>query len=60
MGHFLCEAHRLCNLAQEETFLADVERRIDDYVASVSSVQGDGIYTQDPSGQRVLFAEMAN
>ena len=60
IGRFLCAAHRLWNLDQEETFLADVERRIDDYVADVISVQGEVLYTQDPSEQRVLFAEMTN
>ena len=60
MGRFLCEAHRLWNLDKEETFLADIERHIDDYVADVIKVQGEVLYTQDPSEQLVLFEEMAN
>ena len=59
MGRFLCEAHRLWNLDKEETFLSDIERHIDDYVADVSKVQGEVLYTQDPSEQLVLFEEMA-
>ena len=59
MGRFLCEAHRLWNLAEEETFLADIERHIDDYVAAVSKVQGEVLYTQNPSEQLVLFEDMA-
>ncbi len=60
MGRFLCEAHRLGNLDEEETFLSAIERRIDDYVADVIKAQGAVLYTQDPSEQLVLFAEMAN
>ncbi len=60
MGRFLCEAHRLWNLDKEETFLSDIERHIDDYVADVIKVQGEVLYTQDPSEQLVLFEEMAN
>ena len=59
MGRFLCEAHRLWNLDKEETFLSDIERHIDDYVADVIKVQGEVLYTQDPSEQLVLFEEMA-
>ena len=60
MGRFLCEAHRLWNLDKEETFLSEIERHIDDYVADVIKVQGEVLYTQDPSEQLVLFEEMAN
>ena len=59
MGRFLCEAHRLWNLDKEETFLSEIERHIDDYVADVIKVQGEVLYTQDPSEQLVLFEEMA-
>ncbi len=59
MGRFLCEAHRLWNRDKEETFLSDIERHIDDYVADVIKVQGEVLYTQDPSEQLVLFEEMA-
>ena len=59
MGRFLCEAHRLWDLNKEETFLSDIERHIDDYVADVIKVQGEVLYTQDPSEQLVLFEEMA-
>lgn len=60
MGRFLCATHRLWNLEQEETFLSDTERRIDDYVADVLRAQGEVLYTQDPAEQLVLFEEMAN
>ena len=60
MGRFLCAAHRLWDIDKEETFLADIERHIDDYVADVIKVQGEVLYTQDPSEQLVLFEEMAN
>ncbi len=60
MGRFLCEAHRLCNLDKEETFLADIEKHIDDYVADVSKVQGEVLYTQGPAGQLALFEDLAN
>lgn len=59
MGRFLCEAHRLWNLSKEETFLSSIERHIDDYVADVIKVQGEVLYTQDPSEQLVLFEKMA-
>ena len=59
MGRFLCEAHRLWNLDKEETFLSDIERHIDDYVADVIKVQGEVLYTKNPSEQLVLFEEMA-
>lgn len=59
MGRFLCEAHRLWNLSKEETFLSGIERHIDDYVADVIKVQGEVLYTQDPSEQLVLFEKMA-
>ncbi len=59
MGRFLCETHRLWNLDKEETFLSDIERHIDDYVADVIKVQGEVLYTQDPSEQLVLFDKMA-
>ena len=59
MGRFLCEAHRLWNLDKEETFLSNIERHIDDYVADVIKVQGEVLYTQDPSEQLVLFEKMA-
>ena len=60
MGRFLCAAHRLWDIDKEETFLADIERHIDDYVADVIKVQGEVLYTQDSSEQLVLFEEMAN
>ena len=55
-----CDRRCLGNLDEEETFLSAIERRIDDYVADVIKAQGAVLYTQDPSEQLVLFAEMAN
>ena len=58
MGCFLCEAHKMGNIEQEERLFTELEQRLDDYVNQVMSAKGKVRYKVKEQAQLLLFEEI--
>ena len=58
MGCFLCEAHKMGNIEQEERLFKELEQRLDDYVNKVMSAKGKVRYKVKEQEQLLLFEEI--
>ena len=58
MGCFLCEAHKMKNIEQEERLFQELEQRLDDYVNKVMSAKGKIRYKVKEQEQLLLFEEI--
>jgi adenine-specific DNA methylase len=59
MGQFLCEAHKMHCLDEEEAFLKKRESDVDKYVENILVERGEVLYKAAAAEQLVLFEQMA-
>ena len=58
MGKFLCEAHRMRSLENEENFLIKIEQGIDQYVYDALKTEGEVLYKMPEPQQLSLFEKL--
>jgi len=58
MGNFLCEAHKMRSLENEESFLIKIEQGIDQYVYDALKTEGEVLYTIPEPQQLSLFEKL--
>jgi len=58
MGNFLCEAHKMRSLENEESFLNKIEQDIDQYVYDALKSEGEVLYTIPEPQQLSLFEKL--
>ena len=58
MGNFLCEAHKMRSLENEEAFLINIEQDIDQYVYDSLKTEGEVLYTILEAQQLSLFEKL--
>jgi tRNA1(Val) A37 N6-methylase TrmN6 len=58
MGKFLCEAHRMRSLENEENFLIKIEQDIDQYVYDALKAEGEVLYKMPEPQQLSLFEKL--